>query len=264
MSLLYSCHKIRLSLGTKLRIFFPVDLPQPNISWPYLTKTYPILFVFLAKSCPWNHFLASDSFILSTFLAFFPNKVEKSKLSLRFESLRNAKYKTDFDPIVEASSDNLTHYIARIEHLCEENTLPKLTDDALKEILTFSSRISEHKNKLWQLLLAPFYQNCDIVHSTIPIFFSFWRKPYVLTIKGDFTIEKKRYRWPYKKAIKKAKAGCKGEQLKRKSGKIWKCSRQQLSLLKSFPFALPLGKRVKISQPLETHNRHREGLRGDN
>jgi lon-related putative ATP-dependent protease len=59
------------------------------------------------------------------------------------------KMKTDFDPIIEASSDNLSHYAARIEHLCEENTLPKLTDDALKEILTFSSRISEHKNRLY-------------------------------------------------------------------------------------------------------------------
>jgi len=59
------------------------------------------------------------------------------------------KIKTDFDPIIEATPHNLTQYVTRIDHLCEKNTLPKLSDDALKEILTFSSRISEHKDRLY-------------------------------------------------------------------------------------------------------------------
>ena len=59
------------------------------------------------------------------------------------------KIKTDFDPVVEATPHNLTQYVTRIDHLCEKNTLPKLSDDALKEILTFSSRISEHKGRLY-------------------------------------------------------------------------------------------------------------------
>lgn len=63
---------------------------------------------------------------------------------------------------------------------------------------------AEHKNKLWQILIAPFYQKCDIVHTTIPIFFSIWNKPCVLTLKGEYTIEKRRYLCPYKKTIKRA------------------------------------------------------------
>ncbi|MCD6133428.1 MAG: AAA family ATPase [Deltaproteobacteria bacterium] len=59
------------------------------------------------------------------------------------------KVKTDFNPIIEVTPHNLTQYITRIDHLCEKNTLPKLSDDALKEILTFSSRISEHKDRLY-------------------------------------------------------------------------------------------------------------------
>ncbi|MBU0461579.1 MAG: glycosyltransferase family 4 protein, partial [Nanoarchaeota archaeon] len=63
---------------------------------------------------------------------------------------------------------------------------------------------AEHKNKLWQLILSPFYQKCDIVHSTIPLFFHLWKKPHILTIKGDFAIEKPIYRLPYRISIKRA------------------------------------------------------------
>lgn len=44
----------------------------------------------------------------------------------------------------------------------------------------------------------------DIVHSTIPLSFKFWRKPLVVTIKGDFTIEFNIYQKYYPRLINQA------------------------------------------------------------
>ncbi|RJO59740.1 glycosyltransferase, partial [Candidatus Parcubacteria bacterium] len=63
--------------------------------------------------------------------------------------------------------------------------------------------ISLH-HKAWRLLLSPFFTFANIIHSVIPITFHFWSKPYLLTIKGDFTGENNLWQSWYPKAIKRA------------------------------------------------------------
>lgn len=58
-----------------------------------------------------------------------------------------------------------------------------------------------HIHDFSKLLLAPLFQRADIVHSTIPITTRLWSKPYILTIKGDFRIEKHIWRSFYRNAI---------------------------------------------------------------
>jgi len=64
---------------------------------------------------------------------------------------------------------------------------------------------SEHVYQMRKLLLSPLYQNADIVHTTVPFPFKLWRKPIVLTIKGDYTIELNIWQRFYPKTIAEAK-----------------------------------------------------------
>lgn len=59
-------------------------------------------------------------------------------------------------------------------------------------------------NKTLRLLLSPFYSTANLIHSVIPITFHLWSKPYVLTIKGDYTQEKNIWSRFYPEAIKRA------------------------------------------------------------
>ncbi len=55
------------------------------------------------------------------------------------------------------------------------------------------------------LLLSPFYQDCDIIHSMdIPIFFKLWKKPYILSVHGEYPIQKNLWRFFYPRAIRLA------------------------------------------------------------
>lgn len=65
---------------------------------------------------------------------------------------------------------------------------------------------SEHIYQIRRLLLSPFYQDVDIVHSTVPFPFKLWQKPIVLTIKGDYTIERNMWQRFYPKTIAQADA----------------------------------------------------------
>lgn len=62
----------------------------------------------------------------------------------------------------------------------------------------------QHIFKFKDLIKIPIYQNADIVHTIHPIPFRLWKKPYILSIKGEYTIEKNFSRPFYPIAIKKA------------------------------------------------------------
>ncbi len=55
-----------------------------------------------------------------------------------------------------------------------------------------------------KLFKSPLWQRGDIIHTVIPIPYKLWKKPVILTIKGDFEKERKIWRKPYRIAIKKA------------------------------------------------------------
>lgn len=61
-----------------------------------------------------------------------------------------------------------------------------------------------HTKEIIRLLLTPFYQTADIVHATVPIAFHLWSQPLILTVKGNYPIEKNIWRSFYPAAIKKA------------------------------------------------------------
>jgi len=61
-----------------------------------------------------------------------------------------------------------------------------------------------HTHDVKNLLKAPLNRETDIIHTVVPLFFSFFRKPLILTMKGDVFIEKLIWRGPYYLAIKNA------------------------------------------------------------
>lgn len=62
----------------------------------------------------------------------------------------------------------------------------------------------EHIYKLFDLLSSPIYQDCDIVHAAVPITYHLWKKPVMLTVKGNYLIENNIWKPFYPKAIDKA------------------------------------------------------------
>src|SRR3990172_2164878 len=62
----------------------------------------------------------------------------------------------------------------------------------------------EHIYKLFDLLSSPIYQDCDIVHAAVPISYRLWRKPVILTVKGNYLIENNIWKPFFPKAIDKA------------------------------------------------------------
>ncbi len=63
---------------------------------------------------------------------------------------------------------------------------------------------AKHVHILPGLVISCLYQNADIIHSTIPIPFKLWRKPTVVTMLGDYTIEPNIWQMFYPKTITKA------------------------------------------------------------
>jgi glycosyltransferase involved in cell wall biosynthesis len=54
------------------------------------------------------------------------------------------------------------------------------------------------------LLAGHFFVRGDLIHTAIPILFHTWKKPLVLTVKGDYTIEKTIWRYLYPRAVRSA------------------------------------------------------------
>jgi len=61
-----------------------------------------------------------------------------------------------------------------------------------------------HIHALPKVLLSLVYQECDIVHTAIPITHRLWRKPVVLTIRGDYRRDNNVWSIMYPTAIKMA------------------------------------------------------------
>ena len=74
----------------------------------------------------------------------------------------------------------------------------------LAEYLRKEGHTVEVVNDLKGIIKSIFIADADIVHTTLPISFRFWRKPLILTIKGNYKIEKPIYRKLYDLAIKMA------------------------------------------------------------
>ena len=74
----------------------------------------------------------------------------------------------------------------------------------LAYLLNKKGFIANHVHKLKEVLISPFYQDADIIHTTLPLTYKLWRKSVVLTVKGDYSIEERKWRLFYPIAIKKA------------------------------------------------------------
>lgn len=61
-----------------------------------------------------------------------------------------------------------------------------------------------HTCELKKVMQAPFYQQSDIVHTAVPITYKLWKKPVVLTLHGEYPIEKNLWRHFFPISIKKA------------------------------------------------------------
>ncbi len=65
-------------------------------------------------------------------------------------------------------------------------------------------RKAHHTCELKKVLQSPFYPDGDIVHTAVPITFRLWKKPVVLTIHGEYPIERNLWRRFFPISIKMA------------------------------------------------------------
>jgi len=63
---------------------------------------------------------------------------------------------------------------------------------------------ANHVYTIKPLLFSPFIRDADIIHAAVPLFHSFYRKPIILTVKGDIFLERMIWKLPYLLAIKNA------------------------------------------------------------
>jgi glycosyltransferase involved in cell wall biosynthesis len=63
---------------------------------------------------------------------------------------------------------------------------------------------AEHVHKLPDLLASPFYQSADVVHAAVPLTHVCWRKPVVISVRGDQRTENIVWRLLYPMALAKA------------------------------------------------------------
>lgn len=78
---------------------------------------------------------------------------------------------------------------------------------------------AEHVCTLKNLLKSMFITDADIIHTTVPLWFRLYSKPVILTVKGDYRIEKAIWRPFYPLAIKFATLRtCSTKYLKHKLG----------------------------------------------
>ncbi len=63
---------------------------------------------------------------------------------------------------------------------------------------------TKHISNLIDVLKVPFYTGCDLLHTTLPLTYRLWKKPTILTIHGNYTIEKTPWSSMYPKAIRMA------------------------------------------------------------
>lgn len=83
---------------------------------------------------------------------------------------------------------------------------PLFWTENLVSFLHKNSIDAQHIHTTHSLLFTPFNRDVDLFHAAVPLFFSLFRKPIILTVKGDITIEKNRWKLPYYLAIRTADA----------------------------------------------------------
>lgn len=76
----------------------------------------------------------------------------------------------------------------------------------LAYMLNKNGIVAKHVHSLPMLLKSCFYQDANIVHTTVPIPMKVWKRPLVLTVKGDYTIEQNMWQRFYPKTIARADA----------------------------------------------------------
>lgn len=77
--------------------------------------------------------------------------------------------------------------------------------DLVCELSRYGSELqARHVHDLKDELLMPFYPGADIVHVTVPLTYHLWKRPVILTVHGEYTIEKPQWRYMYPVAVKKA------------------------------------------------------------
>jgi len=82
---------------------------------------------------------------------------------------------------------------------------PYYSGENLARILQVRGIAATWTHDMTRILSSLIWQNADVVHSmSVPITYRFWRKPLVLTVKGEYTIEKNLWRSLFPLAIKKA------------------------------------------------------------
>jgi glycosyltransferase involved in cell wall biosynthesis len=63
---------------------------------------------------------------------------------------------------------------------------------------------ASHIYDLKDVLLTPFFQDCDIFHAAIPITYRLWNKPVIFTVHGEYRIEQNLWRGFFPLAMKMA------------------------------------------------------------
>lgn len=74
----------------------------------------------------------------------------------------------------------------------------------LVAVLNSKGYQARHVRNVRNIITGPFLDSSDVLHSSLPIFYVPRNKPLVLTLHGDYTIEKSFWKYPFRQAIKKA------------------------------------------------------------
>src|SRR3990167_3119873 len=61
-----------------------------------------------------------------------------------------------------------------------------------------------HTRTLPRMIMTPFYEPADVVHTSVPITYRLWKKPLILTLRGNFMIEYYYWARMYPRSIRMA------------------------------------------------------------
>jgi hypothetical protein len=78
---------------------------------------------------------------------------------------------------------------------------------SLADCINASGRHSAvHLHEPAKVLSAPVWQDADLIHTALPLSVRFWKKPVVLTVHGDYTVENSLWKRMYPAAVSMADA----------------------------------------------------------
>lgn len=76
--------------------------------------------------------------------------------------------------------------------------------DLVKQINAHSHYQAHLETRPAALAFGMITPHADLVHAAVPVTYKLWRKPFVLTVKGDYSIEKDFWKFLYPKSIRAA------------------------------------------------------------